>query len=94
MKKAEKVDDFFVHGTEDNVRLSELDDAIIGACYFTKKYVYSVVGCIEILMEKHKFTDMEAADYFDSNYAGLFVGNDAPILVEDFMLSKYTKDDF
>ena len=57
------------------------EDAIIGVC--GEKLVYSRTLCLDILMNRDKMTYEEAAEYFDFNVEGGYVGEHAPIWVDD-----------
>jgi hypothetical protein len=58
------------------------DEAVIGIDYASKRLIYSISACLEILS-----TDMSASDaheYFFYNVAGAYVGEKTPIWCEDF----------
>lgn len=66
---------------EEIIFYNDFDDAIMGVCYNTQRVIYSKSKCIEILMED--MTEEEAAEYFDYNVAGAYLGPMTPIICID-----------
>jgi hypothetical protein len=63
-----------------------LDEAIIGVarrCGQPSLLAYSVKGIIEILMKRDGMTYPEAAEFFDYNIVGSWVGEGTPLYVYD-----------
>jgi hypothetical protein len=58
-----------------------LDDALIGMCSRTGRYIYSSEKCIEILAKE--MPPEEALEYFYFNTAGAYVGEGTPIFMEE-----------
>ena len=84
----QKILDYFgndLSGTE-VLLLDGLDSAFIGlGQYFDKTIaIYDRQKCIEVLMEEHSMTDVEAVDYFEYNVTGSFLGPNNPVFVELF----------
>jgi hypothetical protein len=59
------------------------DNAVIGIDVKTMRVIYSVNGCINILINEHEMTDEEAFEYFEYNVAGAYVGEKTPIWCYD-----------
>jgi len=49
--------------------------------------VYSVTECLNVLMERDGMSAGDAAEFFDFNVAGAYVGNLTPIFVWDYIES-------
>jgi hypothetical protein len=60
------------------------DDAIIGIDVKTMRVIYSVQKCIDILINEHEMTDIDALEYFDFNVAGAYFGEKTPIWCYDY----------
>jgi hypothetical protein len=57
------------------------DQAIIGVCSDSQRVIYSKSRCIKILMAD--MDEEEAADYFEENVGGAYVGDMTPIICID-----------
>jgi len=57
------------------------DDAIIGVDEFSMRLIYSVSKCIEILQKD--MDEEEAAEYFEFNVKGAYMGEKTPIFCID-----------
>ena len=84
----QKILDYFgndLSGTE-VLLLDGLDSAFIGLGQNFDKTIaiYDRQKCIEVLMEEHSMTDVEAVDYFEYNVTGQFLGPNNPVFVELF----------
>ena len=84
----QKILDYFgndLSGTE-VLLLDGLDSAFIGLGQNVDKTIaiYDRQKCIEVLMEEHSMTDVEAVDYFEYNVTGSFLGPNNPVFVELF----------
>lgn len=62
---------------EEIIKADGFDDAIIGIEQDTMKLIYSVSKCIDIL--KKQMDESEAAEYFDFNVRGSYIGEKTPI---------------
>lgn len=62
---------------EEIIKADGFDDAIIGIEEDTMKLIYSVSKCIDIL--KKQMDESEAAEYFDFNVRGSYIGEKTPI---------------
>ncbi len=62
------------------------DDAIIGIC--DEKIVYSTSKCVDILINRDGMDYEEAAEFFDYNVRGAYVGEKTPIWVDDMFLNE------
>ena len=62
------------------------DEAIIGQTYDVvvqeDRLVYSLVKCIEILVQKDGMSEEEAFEYLEFNTLCAYVGQDQPIFVD------------
>ena len=65
------------------------DEAIIGQTYDVvvseDRLVYSLVKCIEILVQKDGMSEEEAFEYLEFNTLCAYVGQDQPIFVDDLL---------
>ena len=62
---------------EEIIKADGFDDAIRGIEQDTMKLIYSVSKCIDIL--KKQMDESEAAEYFDFNVRGSYIGEKTPI---------------
>lgn len=62
---------------EDFLFADGFDDAIIGIDSVSRRVIYSVFNCIEILMDE--MSEEEAIDYFEFNTLGVYVGEKTPV---------------
>ncbi len=60
------------------------DDALVGFCGDSRRLIYSVTMCLEILMER--MSAEEAIEYFDYHVLGSWVGGQTPIWCYDMPL--------
>ena len=58
------------------------DDAVIGIDYSSKRLIYSITACVQIL--SRDMSEEDAVEYFFYNVAGAYVGERTPIWCEDF----------
>jgi len=58
------------------------DDAVIGIDYSSKRLIYSITSCVDILCRD--MSQEDAVEYFFFNVAGAYVGERTPIWCEDF----------
>ena len=58
------------------------NDAVIGIDYSSKRLIYSIKACVEILCRD--MSEEDAVEYFFFNVAGAYVGERTPIWCEDF----------
>ena len=58
------------------------DDAVIGIDYSSKRLIYSITACVQIL--SRDMSEEDAVEYFFYNVAGAYVGEKTPIWCEDF----------
>jgi hypothetical protein len=58
------------------------DDAIIGIDYDSRRIIYSIKKCIDILVAQDMEYD-EALEYFFFNVTGAYVGDKTPIWCEN-----------
>jgi len=58
------------------------DEAVIGVDSSSRRLVYSVTKCMEILMRD--MSEEDALDHFSFNVSGAYVGEQTPIWCEDF----------
>lgn len=66
----------------DFVKAHGFDDAIIGVS--TKEIlIYSVPKTIDILIEEHGMSYIEATEYFHHNIEGAYIGEKTPIWVTE-----------
>ena len=67
----------------DLLTLDGFDEAIIGVVerIGIQAICYDTAKIIEILCERHGMEDEEAAEYFEFNIAGAYVGERTPIFV-------------
>ena len=61
------------------------DDAVIGACYWSGRLIYSRKKIHEILM-KEGMEEIEAIEYFEFNIGGAYIGEQTPIYLNDLYL--------
>lgn len=76
---------------EGAVRLTDLDDAIIGIVEdFNSgpKLLYSKPKIIQILCERDLMTEGEAEEYFDYNILGLYAGEQNPVFLNMSLVPK------
>ena len=66
---------------EELLKADGFDEAIIGIDESTMRLIYSVSGCLEILMVEMEY--YEAVEYFNFNIAGAYVGPKTPIWCYD-----------
>ena len=59
------------------------DDAVMGVDHESRRLVYSISKCIQILISQG-MTMEEAAEYFDFNVSAAYVGEKTPIWVYTF----------
>lgn len=64
---------------EDFLIATGFDGAILGIDVQSMRVIYSVSECINILMNEHDMTDIDALEYFDFNVSGAYVGEKTPI---------------
>ena len=64
------------------------EDALVGYGYqFTYPVaVYSMNGCMEILMKRDGMNDEEAMEFFNFNVQGAWVGESTPIFLDDMTM--------
>jgi len=53
------------------------DDAIIGIYGVSRRVIYSIFNCIEILMDT--MSEKEAIEYFEYNTMNVYIGEKTPI---------------
>ena len=58
------------------------DDAVIGIDYSSKRLIYSITACVQIL--SRDMSEEDAVEHFFYNVAGAYVGERTPIWCEDF----------
>ena len=73
--------DNIIHAYPDEEFLTAdgFDDAIIGVDEESMRIIYSVTGCMKILMERDKMNKEDAWEFFDFNVSGARVGDKTPI---------------
>ena len=82
MTKVEKIQEWF----GDDVELLFADgfnDAIIGVDFSTRRVVYSIERCLEILETKEGMSAEDAMDHFYYNVGGAWVGDKTPIWIHE-----------
>jgi hypothetical protein len=80
----DKKEIFALLSDEEAMLADGFDDALIGITFGTNMIaVYSVQGCINILMKDDEMSFSEAIEYFEYNMAGAYVGEKTPIFVYD-----------
>jgi hypothetical protein len=86
MSKTKKMIDKIIeqYDEEDFLKADGFDKAIIGVDENTMRLIYSVLKCIEILME-HGMSEEEAFEYFTFNVSGSYVGDKTPIWCVDYL---------
>jgi len=74
-----------IHHDEEVVVLNGFEDAFLG--FAERNDFADAVACydktvvIQILVNKHGLSDIEAIDFFESNVLGSWVGNSTPVFV-------------
>lgn len=69
------------HQEYEFLKASGLDGAVIGIEPNSMRLVYSVTKVMEIL--EQQMTPFDAAEHFEFNIVGAFVGDQTPIFVDD-----------
>lgn len=89
MKKIEQIIEWYPD--EEFLQADGFDDAIIGVMYDKIKslfiLVYSRTKCIETLVKRDGMSYEEAAEYFDFNVDGAYMGEKTSIFVNDEMFN-------
>lgn len=88
MNKLEEVSGFLEDADMSAISADGFDDAILGvATDFNSesRIVYSVTGCINILMQRDGMTYVDALEHFSFNVQGAYIGEQTPIWVDDCM---------
>ena len=67
-------------GFEDAV-IGVVDDRVAGVY----RFAYSIVECINVLMNRDGMSEEEAQEYFDFNVQGAYMGEKTPIWVDDYL---------
>ena len=79
------------HATEywDELLLADgFNDAIVGIHSDTGVVYYSKEMVIQILIQEHGMSDIDAMEYADYNIFGGYVGEKTPIFLEDFFITQ------
>jgi hypothetical protein len=79
MNKKEAILEFYPD--EEFLFADGFDAAILGVSSYSRKIVYSISKCIDILAEEMDYE--EAIEYFEFNVLGSYVGEKTPVFVED-----------
>lgn len=74
-------DVLFAYPDEEFLRADGFDDAVIGVDSRSRRLIYSVSKCIEILSQE--MSEDEAVEYFYYNVEDAYVGEKTPIWCED-----------
>lgn len=87
-KKAKKVSTLLdkiveMCSDEEFLKADGFDEAVIGVDDKSRRLVYSIKKCIEILNSRDGMTNEEAVEYFDYNVSGAYVGEKTPIWCQD-----------
>lgn len=64
-------------------KYDDLDDAIIGVDNESLRLIYSQYKILKILENTHNMSQEEADEYFSFNIAGLYFGENTPIICCD-----------
>ena len=85
MKEPNEEELEIIYHDEEVVVLSGFDTAFLG---FAERYdfsgavaVYDKSVILQILMNEHALSELEAADFFESNVLGSWVGSSTPVFV-------------
>lgn len=71
------------HPDESFLQADGFEDAVIGVCSQSRRLIYSIKKCIEILQERDGMEVEEATEFFYFNTEGAYVGELTPIWCED-----------
>lgn len=77
-----------LHYWDDILLADGFNDAIVGIHGDTGVVYYSKEGVIQILIEEHGMSDIDAMEYADFNVFGAYVGEKTPIFLEDFFITQ------
>jgi hypothetical protein len=73
----------------DDILLADgFNDAIVGIHSDTGVVYYSKEAVIQILIQEHGMSDIDAMEYADYNVFGAYVGEKTPIFLEDFFIEQ------
>ena len=61
------------------ITIDGFSDAVIGVCLDSRRLIYSVSKCIDILVYDDKMIFEDAVDYFENTLRNSFDGEDSPI---------------
>lgn len=88
MNKLEEINQFLEDADMSTLSADGFDDAILGVANdfnSPPRLVYSITGCIIILMQRDGMNYIDAMEHFGFNVQGSYVGERTPIWVDDCM---------
>jgi len=92
MNKGDRIKEVLTLENPDVILYDDMDDALIGvyrgnengqAGLYEAIAVYSYVKYITILINRDSMSEEEAVEYFDYKVAGVILGKNQPIIIDD-----------